>query len=194
MERPRRHAVLRSGHLLFPGIILFVVLLILSVVARSLPPLLLVAGLFYGFGVIPIALTLAIAALSFLYWRRHWLSGLSVVCAAPLVIVVGFIPNPPNSPVGWAANVLKVIYYNRDLHETYANAKKSGQSLPLGQADIDGFGSLASGLIYDPSGEIGLPPDQRSRAWTDGPGTTELGIKNLEVHHIFGPYYQWFHD
>lgn len=189
------HAVLRStGRLLLPGMTLFILLLIVSVVARSLPPLLLVEGLFYGFCVIPLALILAFAALSFLYWRRHWLSGLSVVCAAPLVIVVGVFPNSVNSPVGWAANVLKVVYYNHDLQRTYAEARQSGQNLPLGQADIDGFGSLASGLVYDPSGEIGLPPDQRSKAWADGPGATELGIKNLQVHHIYGPYYQWFHD
>jgi hypothetical protein len=77
---------------------------------------------------------------------------------------------------------------------SYAEAKNSGQISPLGQADIDGLGSLASGLVYDPSGEIALPPNQRSKAWTDGPGATELGIDRLEVHHIFGPYYQWFHD
>ena len=27
-----------------------------------------------------------------------------------------------------------------------------------------------------------------------GVAATELGIDRLEVHHIFGPYYQWFHD
>jgi hypothetical protein len=159
-----------------------------------LPPLLLVSILFYGHWVIPIGLVLAIAALSFFYWRRHWLSGLSLACAAPLAFAFGIFPNPVNSPVGWAANVLKVIYYHRDLQQSYAEAKNSRQILPLGQADIDGLGSLASGLVYDLSGEIALPPNQRSKAWTDGPGATELGIDRLEVHHIFGPYYQWFHD
>jgi hypothetical protein len=181
-------------HLLVPGLTLFVVLLVVSVAVRSLPPLLLVGALIYGFGVIPIGLILAIAALSFLYWRRHWLSGLSLVCAAPLGFAVGIFPNPVNSPVGWTANVLKVIYYHHDLQQSYSEAKNRGQTSPLGQADIDGFGSLASGLVYDPSGEITLPPNQRSKAWIDGPGATELGIDKLEVHHIFGPYYQWFHD
>ena len=92
------------------------------------------------------------------------------------------------------ANVLKVVYYHGDLQQSYAEAKNSGQLSPLGQADIDGLGSLGSGLVYDPSGEIALPPNQRSRAWTNGPGATELGIDRLEVHHIFGYYYQWFHD
>jgi hypothetical protein len=179
---------------LVPGILIFVVLFIVSVLVRALPPLLMVSVLFFGYGVIPIGLILVIVALSFFYWRRHWLSGLSLVCAAPLAFAVGIFPNPVNSPVGWAANVLKVVYYHHDLQQSYAEAKSSGQNSPLGQADIDGFGSLASGLVYDPSGEIALPPNRRSKAWTDGPGSTELGIDTLQVHRIFGHYYQWFHD
>lgn len=46
------------------------------------------------------------------------------------------------------------------------------------------LGASHPDLFYDPSGEIALPPNQRSKAWTDGPGATELGIDSLEVHHI----------
>jgi hypothetical protein len=159
------------------------------------PVLLFVGVFFYGYGVIPIALILAIAALSASYWRRHWLSGFSLlVCAAPLALTFGIFPHPVNSPVGWAANALKVIYYHDDLQHSYWEAKKSGQTSPVGQVYTDGFGSLTSGLAYDPSSEIVLPPNQRSKSWADGPGATELGIDKLEVHHIFGSYYQWFHD
>jgi len=84
---------------LVPGISLFVVLLIGSTVIRSLPVLLWIGVFFFGFGVIPIALILAIAALSFFYWRRHWISGLSLICAAPLALAVGIYPNPVNSPI-----------------------------------------------------------------------------------------------
>jgi hypothetical protein len=181
-------------HLLVPGILLFVVLLIGSIVVRSLPVLLWIGVFFFGFGVIPIAVILAIAALSFFYWRRHWLSGLSLICAAPLALAVGIFPNPVNSPVGWAANVLKVIYYHNDLQHSYVEAKKSGQASPVGQVYTDGLGSLTSGLAYDPSSEIALQASQRSKAWTEGPGKTELGVDNLEAHHVFGSYYQWFHD
>jgi hypothetical protein len=112
--------VLRStGHLLVPGITLFVLLLIVSVVAMSLPPLLLVGILFYGYWVIPIGLILAIAALSFSYWRRHWLCGLSLACAAPLAFAFGIFTNPVNSPEGGMANVLKVIYYRHDLWDAH---------------------------------------------------------------------------
>lgn len=184
----------KTVHLLVPGITLFVVLLIGSIVVRSLPVLLWVGMFFYGYGVIPIALILAIAALSFIYWRRHWLSGLSLICAAPLALAIGIFPNPVNSPVGWAANVLKVIYYHNDLQHSYVEAKKSGQASPVGLVYTDGLGSLTSGLAYDPSSEIALPATQRSKGWNDGPGRTELGVDNLEAHHVFGPYYQWFHD
>ena len=188
-----RRTLRRTVQLLVPGITLFVVLLIGSIVLRSLPVFLFVGVLFYGFGFIPIAAILAIAAVSFLYWRRHWLSGLSLSCAAPLVFAFGIFPHPVDSPVGWAANVLKVIYYHNDLQRSYMEAKKSGQTSPVGQVYTDGLGSLTSGLAYDPSREIALPANQRSQAWTDGPGATELGMNDFEAHHIFGSYYQWFH-
>jgi hypothetical protein len=55
----------RTVQLLVPGITLFVVLLIGSIVVRSSPVLLFVGMFFYGFGLIPIAVILAIAAVSF---------------------------------------------------------------------------------------------------------------------------------
>jgi hypothetical protein len=188
-----RQTLRSTVQLLVPGITLFLALLIGTIVVRSLPVLLFIGVLFYGFGLIPIAAILAIAVVSFFYWRRHWLSGFSLICAAPLVIALGIFPHPVNSPVGWAANVLKVIYYHDDLQRSYLEAKKSGQTSAVGQVYTDGFGSLTAGLAYDPSREIAQPADQRSKAWTDGPGATELGNDSFEAHHIFGPYYQWFH-
>ena len=128
-----RRTLRRVLQLLVPGITLFVVLLIESIVVRSLPVYLFVGVFFYCFGLIPIAMILAIAAVSYFYWRRHWLSGFAAICAAPLVFVLGIFPHPVNSPVGWAANVLKVIYYHNDLQRSYLEAKKSGQTSPVGQ-------------------------------------------------------------
>jgi hypothetical protein len=180
-------------HHLVPGITLLGLLLIASIGLRSLPALLLAILFLYGSGVVPIAATGVIAVLSFYYWRRNWLSGVSILCAAALVFALNVYPQPVTSPVGWAANGVKVLYYYRDLQHSYADAKSRGQTTPVGQVYTDGFGSLTAGLAYDPSGEIARPPDQRSRAWTEGPGKTELGIENLEAHHIWGAYYQWFH-
>jgi hypothetical protein len=160
---------------------------------RSLPALLFAVLFIFGFGVLPIVVAGAIAVLSCLYWRRSWLSGVSVLGAAPLVIVLNIFPHPVNSPVGWAANVVKVLYYHHALQRSYVEGQNSGHTSPVGQVYTDGFGSLTAGLAYDPSGEIALPAHQRSRAWTEGPGATELGIESLETHHIIGAYYQWFH-
>lgn len=179
--------------LLFPGIALLGVLLFASIGLRSVPLLLFAVLFLYGSGLIPIAGMMAIAVVSIVYWRRHWLSGASILCAAPLVFALNIYPQPVTSPVGWAANGVKVLYYYRDLQRSYGEAQKSGQTTPVGQVYTDGFGSLTAGLAYDPSGEIALPPDQRSRAWTEGPGATELGNKGFEANHIWGAYYQWFH-
>jgi len=188
-----RPTLRRTVHLLVPGIMLLGVLMIASIGLRSLPALLFAVVFLYGFGVIPIAVIGAVAVLSFWYWRRNWLSGVSILCAAPLVFALNMFPHPVTSPVGWAANVVKVLYYHRDLQHSYADAKSRGQTLPVGQVYTDGFGSLTAGLAYDPSGEIALPADQRSKAWTEGPGETDLGNDGFEAHHILGAYYQWFH-
>jgi hypothetical protein len=192
-ESLMRRTLRRTIQLLVPGITLFTVLLIVSIVGRALPVPLAVGLLFYGFGLIPVTVILGIVIASLIYWRRHWLSGLSLLCTAPLVLVCGVFPKPIYSPVGWAANALKVIYYHDDLQRAYQAARMRGQTPPVGQILTDGLGSVALGLAYDPSGEIALPANQRSPAWTAGPGATELGIENLEAHHIWGAYYQWFH-
>jgi hypothetical protein len=89
----------------------------------------------------------------------------------------------------------KLLPFNASeyVNEEHTSCRWSGERR-LRHFRGNGFGSLTSGLVYDPSGEIALPPNQRSKSWTDGPGATELGIDKLEVHHIFGPYYHWFHD
>ncbi len=65
--------------------------------------------------------------------RRH----LSMVCAPPLVFCRWDLSEPSQFSGGWA-KFLKVVYYYHDLQQSYAEAKNSGQTLPLGQADIDG--------------------------------------------------------
>ena len=148
---------------------------------RPLPVLLFAVLFLYGSGLIPIAGIIALGVVSIFYWRHHWLSGVSMLCAAPLVFALNMYPQPVTSPVGWSANGMKVLYYYRDLQRSYVDAQQSGQSSPLGQVYTDGFGSLTAGLAYDPSGEVGLPADQRSRAWTEGPENTELGAEGFEA-------------
>ena len=126
-----RPTLRRTVHLLVPGIMLLGVLIIASIGLRSLPALLFAVMFLYGFGVIPIAVIGAIAVLSFWYWRRNWLSGVSILCAAPLVFALNMFPHPVTSPVGWAANVVKILYYHHELQRSYMEARKSGQITPV---------------------------------------------------------------
>jgi hypothetical protein len=42
--------------------------------------------------------------------------------------------------------------------------------------------------VVDPTGEIVLPADRRSKAWAATAGQTELGVEGLEARHIVGNY------
>jgi hypothetical protein len=179
---------------MIPGAIVFAVLLVVFVTLRSLSFWALLSVLLFGFGLIPIAFGLAFIATVCWQWRSHWARGLAVLCTPLLVLMLGVVPKPITSPVGWAANVARVAYFRAELQRSYLDQKTRGESLPVGQLAIDGFGNLTSGLAYDPSHELGVPPDKRSNAWMLARGRTELGSSNLEVHRILGSYYFWFHD
>ncbi len=48
------------------------------------------------------------------------------------------------------------------------------------------------GTVYDPSGEIMKPPDQRSRRWRDSePASFWLDRPCIEGEHLVGSYYHW---
>jgi hypothetical protein len=177
-----------------PGAIVFAVLLAVFVILRSLSFWALLSVLLFGYGLIPITFGLAFIGLVCWQWSSHWARGLAVLCAPLLVLLLGVVPKPVTSPVGWAANVARVVYFQSELQRSYLDEKARGEPLPVGQLAIDGFGSLTSGLAYDPSHELGVPPNKRSDAWMLARGRAELGSSNLEVHRILGSYYFWFHD
>ena len=180
--------------LLGPGVVLFGILFLIFVFLRALSFWYLLGVLTFGYFLVPISFVVVFLGVTIWQWRRHWISGVSMLCAPLVVAILGAFPHPISSPIGWAANVARAFYYRDELKGSYFDARHLGESMPVGQLFIDGFGSLTSGLAYDPSGEIALPVDRRSKAWRDGPGRTELGLKNLEVHHIIGAYYFVFHD
>jgi hypothetical protein len=180
--------------LVAPGAILFIVLLVLCIGLRSLSFWYVASLLFGRYGIVPITFGSALIGIAWWQWRRHWISGLCVLCAPIFVFMLGAFPNPVASPTGWAANIARVCYFRSELERSYVDAKNRGESVPVGQLYLDGFGSLTSGLAYDPSREIAMPVYRRSASWVSGPGQTELGLKNLEVHHVVGSYYYWFHD
>jgi hypothetical protein len=177
-----------------PGAIAFVILLVAYIALRSLSFWVMLAILLGGYGALPIAVAVSFTGVLCWQWRRNWISGLSVLFALLLVVLLGTIPRPISSPIGWAANLTRVGFYHGELEKSYMAAKARSDSVPVGQIYLDGFGSLTSGLAYDPSREIFKPVGARTEGWMDGPGQTELGLETLEVHHIVGPYYYWFHD
>jgi len=179
--------------LLMPGVALFVVLLGAAITVRSISIWAFMGLIFDWYGAIPLISGFAIIAFTVVQWRRNRIAGLSALCAPLLVVVLGTFPHPVTSPIGWAANVIAVIRHRDELQSSFLESKREGQVPPVGQIGLDGFGSLGSGLAYDPSGEIALPMDKRSESWNNERGLSELGLRSLQVHHIFGSYYHWFH-
>jgi hypothetical protein len=47
----------------------------------------------------------------------------------------------------------------------------------------------SSGLVYDESDEVTLPPGQRSRAWLNNPGLAELSCEGYSVTPLWSHYY-----
>ncbi len=78
--------------------------------------------------------------------------------------------------------------------EQAAELRRKGVSPAIAVIGIEGFGSLTFGIALDPTGEIAVARDKRSKAWTEVAASTELSIEGMEAHHIVGDYYSWFHD
>ncbi len=180
--------------LLLPGIGVFLLLLAVAAAWFALPAMIVVLLYFDLTPWLQISALLFVLLLAFKTWRVHWTSGLAVLCAPLLAYALAAFPYPGTSPVSWAVHSAQAIYLRSELQQEYLRAAAGGQARPVGYLYLDGFGSYTSGLAYDPSGEIALPSDRRSKPWNDGAGQTEMGIESLEAHHLFGPYYQWFHE
>lgn len=127
------------------------------------------------------------------FWRRHPVSGVAMAGGLILVGVALNAPSPAESLSRTMVDLIYVVRYRSALQIQMHDLSTSGESPAVAVIDIDGFGSMANGIAYDPTGEILLPPGKRSAAWTATGGQTELGVDGLEVRHIVGNYYSWFH-
>lgn len=175
-----------------PGLVVFGILSAAAIVVLCMPVLFLMIVFAGTAGVL--ILLVAIVVMAIIQWRRNWLSGLSVLCAPAFVYVLAAFPHPVTSPIGWTANAVQVVYHYQELQRSYQRERNRGQQYPVGQVYLSGFGSLTSGLAYDPSRQIALRKNRRAPAWVNGAGQSELGLDDLEANHIFGSYYQWFHE
>lgn len=139
------------------------------------------------------AAALLLVTVVFVFWRRHWISGAAMLIGISLVAVSATVPVPADSISRRAADLVGVMRYYRIVQDQLEEQKKNGVSPAVAVIPIDGFGSMTSGIAYDPTGEILLPPASRSKSWVATAGQTELGLEGLEARHIVGNYYSWFH-
>jgi hypothetical protein len=138
-----------------------------------------------------LAVLLVVASVAL--WLRHWLAGAAMVVGLVVLALSIVVPTPGRSVANFAVHVVQILAY-RDELITQSNALRRERITPaVAQVAVDGFGSMTRGLAYDPTGEILLPRDKRSAAWNAVAGQSDLGLEGLEVQHVFGYYYSWFH-
>jgi len=134
------------------------------------------------------------AVMTVLFWRYHWVSGVTMLAAFIALPLLCCEPTIASSASKWVADVAQLIYYRPVLLRRAEQLRENGLSPSVAAVTVDGFGSATFGLALDPTGEILLPPEKRSKAWTATAEHTELGVDNLAARHIIGDYYSWFYD
>jgi hypothetical protein len=142
-----------------------------------------------------IALALLLLALMGLLERlgllQRLIDGRTMLIVLVALFLMIFLPFPRSTISLKVVDALRVMMYHDDLQLLERQLRAKGVTPPIAVIAIDGFGSLASGVAYDPTGEILLSPDKRSAAWIAQSG--ELSVDGLEVRHVVGSYYAWFH-
>jgi hypothetical protein len=127
------------------------------------------------------------------FWRWNKVAGVAMATSLLTVVVMTLAPTPAQSLARWASNWVQLAYYRSALIGQLREQRLCRASPAVAVIAVDGFGSMTSGLALDPTGELSLPAGRRSRAWNATAGETELGVEGLEVRHIMGDYYAWFH-
>jgi len=144
---------------------------------------------------IAIALSaLASLVLVLAFWRRHWVSGLTMLAGLITVALLSTVPSPAGSVSGKAADLVHVVGCRAALQRQVEALRRQGTSPEVAVVVIDGFGGMASGVAFDPTGEILLPADKRSESWIAVTQGTDLRSDTLQAWHVVGSYYAWFHD
>jgi hypothetical protein len=180
-----------TGPLLVSAFCLLAWVLILAVPNAWLLVSLIIAPSPIGAAVVVSLVALALVAV---FWRKRLASGIAMIVGFAVVYALCWPAQPLKAPATYLADLLRVTYYHRDLTRMADNERQRGITPALGVLDVDGFGSLTSGVAYDPTRELSRPPSLRSRAWAAAANRSELGVPGLEARRIVGDYYVWFHD
>jgi UDP-N-acetylmuramyl pentapeptide phosphotransferase/UDP-N-acetylglucosamine-1-phosphate transferase len=121
---------------------------------------------------------------------RRLIDGRTTLIVLVAVFLMIFLPFPRL----YAVDALRVMMYHDQLQLLERQLRTRGVTPAVAVIPLDGFGNLASGVAYDPTGEILLPPARRSPAWTaNAVDADELSVSGIEVRHVVGGYYAWFH-
>ena len=171
------------------------ILFLASVALLAVPNAVLAAALMEAaLGNIAIAIpALAAVVLVWAFWRRHRVSGLTMLAGLIAVALLSTVPSPAGSVSGKAADLVHVAWYRASLQHQVEALRLTGTSPPVAVVVIDGFASMASGVAFDPTGEILLPADARSPAWRAVTEATDLRSDTLQARHVVASYYAWFH-
>jgi len=141
---------------------------------------------------IVILILIAIASVA-AFWRYHRVSGSVMAASLIALYLLIAVPTPGQSVARFVADLAQILYYRTTLQELARAPSSNGSRHSVVALEMDGFGSMTSGIAIDPTGEILLPPKKRSSAWREAAGETELDEETIEVRHIVGSYYSWFH-
>jgi len=115
-------------------------------------------------------------------WWHHWISGATMLCLIAVALLASQ-STVAKSSSRRVADVAQLIYYRDVLPRQVAELQRNGASPAVAAIAVDGFGSMTSGIALDPTGEILLKPDRRSKSWMATAGQTEIGIESLSTAH-----------
>ena len=133
------------------------------------------------------------AVMTVLFWRYHWVSGVTMLAAFIALPLLCCEPTIASSASKWVADVAQLIYYRPVLLRRAEQLRENGLSPSVAAVTVDGFGSATFGLALDPTGEILLPPEAQ-QSMDCNRRTYRAGVDNLAARHVIGDYYSWFYD
>jgi len=128
-------------------------------------------------------------ALVVLFWRRSRISGIAMVIGLATLTIAVAVPAPQVPMARRAVDLVHVIAYSGELQRQIQEALRKGDSPALASIEIGGWAGGGYGIGYDPTGEVALPVEERSKPWKVAAEQTFFSVDGVEVRHIVGNYY-----
>jgi hypothetical protein len=117
----------------------------------------------------------------------------AMILVPAAVFAMALLPTPARSLSRWLADVADVAAFRGDLLRQMNTLHDNAGGEHIVVVILQGFGSLTSGLAYDPSRGLDNPSRATNPQWRSAFEATELSLPDAEIRHVVGPYYSWFH-